>query len=206
MNHVKCAVEIPTVLTHYFKPGREPFRTLSDLPLDTAVRLAKSLNEDRAIAASRFEDAEKYVKLRHTTEQRLRSDCKKLGMHRRRRNPVYFVLGRSMSFIERYEKRLCWVQVELDALPRDSVSFTYGDSMVNSMLIDGSWPHPDPQLQTWHTQVFRRDSLTELVHRIGLPPEWQPGRDHYVEAQVWTDVPSILARAGSRASRTNTVP
>ena len=184
-------------LYHYFKGSSLPLRSLTELPLEHSLQLARTLRGSDVLAASRFDEAELYIKRRRRVEQRLWNRFVALGGKPDRKQPFYFVVGRSRSFFERFEKDVRWARLELDSVAPELVSFTYGDSLNNALIADESWPHPEPCLKPWHGCVYTRAGIERLVADIGAPQMWKPGRDHYVEAQVWATPDSTDLEFGS---------
>ncbi len=76
------------------------------------------------------------------------------------------------------------IQIKLALIPKDCVSFTYGDSFPAMNYNDG---------KPYRGQVYIETELGEIIERYGLPQEWNPdgkgGPERYIEAQVWDDVP-----------------
>jgi hypothetical protein len=188
---------LPKDLTHYYKAPHPPMRSITELNPAEAERVIVGLSAANTIAVERFRSPA-YLPQRRRAEARLRTKFVALGGQPIRSCPLYFVLGRSVSFFEKHEQLdLRWASIDLDALPEQCVSFTYGDSAVNDLIARGEWFGDEPSRQPWHGEVYRRHQLQALVERIGLPPEWRPGRDHYIEAQLWMDPPSELVRLGA---------
>jgi hypothetical protein len=170
-------------------------RSITELTPAQAERVIVELSAANTIAFERFRFPA-YLAQRRRAEASLRAKFVALGGQPIRSCPIYFVLGRSVSFFEKHEPDLRWASIDLDAVPEQCVSFTYGDSSVNDLIARGEWLG-EPSRQLWHGEVYRRHQLQALVERIGLPPEWRPGRDHYIEAQLWMDPPSELVRLGA---------
>jgi hypothetical protein len=195
---------LPKDLTHYYKAPHPPMRSITELNPAEAERVIVGLSAANTIAVERFRSPA-YLPQRRRAEARLRAKFVALGGQPIRSCPLYFVLGRSVSFFEKHEQLdLRWASIDLDALPEQCVSFTYGDSAVNDLIARGEWFGDEPSRQPWHGEVYRRHQLQALVERIGLPPEWRPGRDHYIEAQLWMDPPSELVRLGAATAPLNT--
>jgi hypothetical protein len=195
---------LPKDLTHYYKAPHPPMRSITELNPAEAERVIVGLSAANTIAVERFRSPA-YLPQRRRAEARLRTKFVALGGQPIRSCPLYFVLGRSVSFFEKHEQLdLRWASIDLDALPEQCVSFTYGDSAVNDLIARGEWFGDEPSRQPWHGEVYRRHQLQALVERIGLPPEWRPGRDHYIEAQLWMDPPSELVRLGAATAPLNT--
>jgi hypothetical protein len=183
-----CFVELPRVLTHYYK-GDAPFRSLSAIPDGPRLSaILDGLSEETALAFARFR-SESYLGERRRIEALLAERFREKGGRPALEHPIYFVVGRS-SWFERHEPKVCRRTLSLDRVAPDQVSFTYGDSMVSFAIAGGCWPQGDVQPSAYHGEVFVRSELASLVQRHGLPEERHatvPAQrfDYYLEAQVW---------------------
>ena len=89
-----------------------------------------------------------------------------------------------------------FVELTLDALPDDQVSFTYPDSFT-AMGLAPEYGLPYEQ-RPCHERVFRLSELESVIREFGLPAApGAGGYEHYVaqpfemyiEVQVWSDRP-----------------
>ena len=76
------------------------------------------------------------------------------------------------------------LRIQLASIPKECVSFTYGDSFPAMNYNDG---------KPYRGQVYTVSELGESIKVYGLPQEWNPdgkaGTERYIEAQVWDDTP-----------------
>ncbi len=179
---------LPEFLSHYYKADQEPFRSLSLLAGEEALRVASGITEENSIAASRTDDWRKYLQDRKSTESRTRTKFVEKGGEPVLMAPYYFVLGRAESYFEKYEQNLARLELDLADVVESEVSFTYGDSMINELILAGEWPHPEPKKQDWHGKVFLYSELSALIDDLGLPSDWRFGKEPYIEAQVWVEI------------------
>ncbi len=185
-------------LTHYYRRGTEPFRSLSDLPDAEALALMAGLYVEGSVIWERFGDPGGYLRARRLTERWLYAQFVAKGGRPRLRYPIYMVLG-SPKWIARMADpgtlaTTAEVRVPLSALTDDDVSFTYPDSMVTLLMAeerDARYYQPD-----YHGKLFTLTEIREIVRRKGLPDEgWETNVPdtlaHYIEAQVWNREPLL---------------
>ena len=185
-------------LIHLYQRGTEPFRSLSALPDEEAVRIMQSLYREGSVYWERFEDAAQYLQMRRQTERWLREAFVAKGGCPKEFYPIYMALGRSK-----------WMQTALDAttvattaeievplalLKACDVSFTYPDSMVSAIL--ASQKDPAYYLPGFHGCVFTLAEIETIVEELGLPGEtWGASLPshmaNYIEAQVWNHEPLL---------------
>jgi len=175
-------------LTYYCERGTEPFRTLSALPDDEAIRIMESLFVEGSVLWQRFERPAWYLEERKRTERWVRDEFVKKGGRPQAAYPVCLVLG-SSPWIQRHapaggaEHR-----ISLAAFGDADVSFTYPDSMISHWL--GRDKPPAYFQPAYHGQVFTRAEILQIVKARGLPElGWESNLPsemaHYIEAQVW---------------------
>ncbi len=171
----------PDTLHHYYEAAQGPFRNLSDLSLAEAEVVLEGIRREGSIFASRR--APDYMCVRRELEARIRQLFIARGGRPRRAVPHYMTLGPCPWVKEWYRdgRELC---IPLGAFDPLSISFTYGDLFPAMRYRDG---------KPYRGQVYTVSDLPELVHRFGLPQEWNPegklAPERYIEAQVWDDAP-----------------
>ena len=182
-------------LTHYYKPGRQPFQSLSVLPEAEAVRIMQDLYEE-TVFSSRFKDPGQYLFDRKQTEQWVRQKFLEKGGCPRETHPVYMVLGSSrwISTHALLEGPLGEIRVPLSAFQPGDVSFTYPDSMIS--LWFGTDQPPEYYLPEYHGKVFTLAEILDIVEERGVPEEcWETHLPDdlapYIEAQVWNHNPLL---------------
>lgn len=184
---------IPDFITHYHVAGRRPFLNLSDLDEASLDKVLTALQTTAESSVSERRFGPRYMKLRHATEDVLRTRFIERGGRPTRTSPHYFVLGESAWFggLYRYAAE---VRVRLNDLPTEQVSVTYPDSVTSMGLLAefGIEVAPRP----YHGNVYRVEEIGDLIERYGLPRTGKPDTyeghqfedfDHYVEVQVWSD-------------------
>jgi hypothetical protein len=176
-------------LTRYYERGTDPFRTLSALPDDDALRIMAGLSSDTPFG-ERFKDPARYLRLRRQTEQWVRDEFVARGGRPQAAYPIPMVLGTS-PWLESWvppEYAPASLRIPLAAFDEGDVSFTYPDSMIS--LWFGRDRPADLYLPDLHGRVFTRSEILALVAARGLPEDgWDsrlpPDLAPYIEAQVW---------------------
>ena len=185
-------------LIHLYQKGSEPFRSLSALPDDEAVRIMRSLYRAGSVYWERFEDAAQYLAMRRQTENWLRMEFLAKGGCPRDPYPIYMVWGRTKWLETALDPvtvaTTAEVHVPLALFESCDISFTYPDSMVSAML--ASQQDPACYLPDFHGRVFSLAEIRAIVEARGLPGEtWgasQPSHlANYIEAQVWNRQPLL---------------
>ena len=168
-------MNIPDFITHYNRS--EPFRSMSSLPKEELTGVLQNLNEVTTWGLGRFSDSE-YLDRRMTVEEKIRREFIAKGGKPTLNHPIYFFLGRNQKF-EENEKNKAYI-IRLKDLPKDSVSFTYGDSMFcfneDYRLIKGG-----SYLGSLSTHIYTEEELPVIFSRLDYHSE---SRLH-IEAQLW---------------------
>jgi hypothetical protein len=181
-------------ITHYYKIGSPPFRSLSALPEKEAVRIMESLC-DETVFGARFKDPLGYLRRRRKTEHWVREQFVARGGQPQDPYPVYFVLGSSKWILNNAEiPDPPQVRIPLSAFSEWDISFTYPDSMI-SLWFATDRPE-EYYLAEFHGKVFTRSEILAIVAELGMPEEcWQTrlpaGLAPYIEAQVWNQRPLV---------------
>jgi hypothetical protein len=182
------ATTIPNFLTHYYLPDRQPFLSLSDLKNQELKKVLEDLRLKTKKGESKRIFADWYVEDRKKTETFLRNGFIKKGGNIQRKNPIYFVLGRSEAYKAMIPEML-ELELLLERIPKDSISFTYPDSMA-SLELESDLAYNKP----YHGQVFTFNELFDLIGQYGYPKDEiarcsKFGFPNYIEAQVWCNIP-----------------
>lgn len=172
-------------LTHYHRRGVMPFRTLSGLSEEQALKIMEELCDD-SLVFSRFKEPREYMKNRLEVEDWVRDKFIEKGGLPRDNYPLYAVLGRSEG-IEKYSSQydLEQIRIPISLFEETDISFTVPDSMASFGLATAR--AVDLYIPEFHGQVFtlseiKRFSQTELDEVLDrLPDRTIP----YVEVQIW---------------------
>lgn len=180
-------------LTHYYRRGTEPFRSLSALPEAEAIQIMQGLSGDTAFGA-RFKDPAGYLRARRQAEAWVRAEFIARGGQPREAYPVPMVLGSSKWMLEHAPDPAVHaeIRIPLSAFAEQDVSFTYPDSMISFWF--GRKKPEEYYRPEVHGRVFTLPEILMIVAARGLPEEaWEPKLpDHlapYIEAQVWNQEP-----------------
>ena len=183
-------------LTHYYVKGTPPFRSLSTLPDDEALKLMTALYAETVFGA-RFKDPLHYLHNRQRTEKWVRSEFIARGGQPQEPYPIYMVLGASPWLIKAAPETPNHgeIRIPLSAFEEGDVSFTYPDSMISRWF--GTEKPPEYYQPEYHGKVFTRSEILAIVGARGLPEEsWEPRLpEHlapYIEAQVWNKQPLLV--------------
>lgn len=168
-------MEIPDFITHYNRS--EPFRSLSSVPLEKLVTVLNEMNETNVWGAARFSDPE-YLKRRATVEREIRQKFIEKGGKPDLDNPIYFFLGKNAQF-EKHERNKAYL-IRIKDLPKDTVSFSYGDSMI-SYNEDYRLLKGEGYLSELCTQTYTYDELPIIFSHADFRSEMRL----HVEAQLW---------------------
>jgi hypothetical protein len=179
-------------LTHYYRKGTEPFRSLSALPDADALRIMEDLYVEGSVIWERFKDPCEYLQARRQTERWLRSEFIARGGAPQDDYPIYMVVGRP-KWIERMADAATLattaeIQIPLSIFRESDISFTYPDSMVT--LLMESQKNPEYYQPGYHGVLFTLPEILAIIQAKGLPDEgWETkvpsSLAHYIEAQVW---------------------
>ena len=186
------------ILTHVYKRGTPPFRTLSELSDADAIHVMQTLYIEGAMFWERFKEPAGYLQLRKQVEEWLRQEFIAKGGRPRTKYPVYMVWGTS-KWIETMldaTTRATTIEIHmpLSAFDESTVSFTYPDSMVSFIL--NMERNPEYYLPEYHGQVFTLAEMHTILERNGLPgykwgTELPSDLANYIEAQIWDHEPLL---------------
>jgi hypothetical protein len=183
-------------LTHFYRRGTQPFRSLSGLPEAEALRIMQDLYVEGSAIWERFKDPLDYLQSRRQTEAWLHQAFIAKGGKPAMDYPIYFVIG-SPKWMQRVADPLTLattaeIKVPFSIFKETEISFTYPDSMVS--LYMESIKDPACYQPEYHGKLFTQSEILAIVAKKGLPDQgWEtkvPDRlAHYIEAQAWTRAP-----------------
>ena len=183
-------------LTHYYIKGTPPFRSLSTLPDDEALKLMTALYEETAFGA-RFKDPLRYLHNRQRTERWVRAEFIAKGGQPQEPYPIYMVLGSSPWLVKAAPNTPHHgeIRIPLAVFEEGDVSFTYPDSMISRWF--GTEKPLEYYQPDYHGRVFARSEILAIVAARGLPERgWEPRLPDdlapYIEAQVWNKQPLLV--------------
>ena len=177
----------PLIITHYYVHGTDPWQNIMLLPEAEAFRTAAELAaaHEGMESFGRFADFVHYYPLRKAADEWVRKEFIRLGGRPRLEHPYSFVLGES-NYLKKWFSQGDSLQIPLDRVPEDQVSFTLGDSCAKLSRGDA--------LEVLTKQMLREklrafgDSVEKLIQSIAPYG--------YVEVQLWSR-PEIFASCPS---------
>jgi hypothetical protein len=174
-------MNIPDFLSHYYERADGPFSNLSMLPPEQAEQILEGIRRNgNRFASQRASD---YLKKRLELETKIRQRFEEKGGKPKLARPHYMILG-ICPWLKQWYVDGQELQIKLVSLPKECLSFTYGDSFPAMNYKDG---------KPYRGQVYIASELEEIIKRYGLPQQWNPdgkgGPERYIEAQIWDDVP-----------------
>ena len=176
-------------ITHYYDSQKGPFRSLSELSDEEAIRIMEALCDDTPYGA-RFKDPLGYLKNRKETERWVRQGFIAKGGRPLAPYPIPFVLGWSKWLEDAAPNpdRHAEIRIPLSEFAVEDVSFTYTDSMLSHWFSrDKPAEYYQPAL---HGIIFTLPEILAIVEQNGMPEEdWESNLPAdlapYIEAQVW---------------------
>lgn len=175
-------------LTHYYKKGSLPFRSLLALPENKAMKVMEELSDDTPLF-SRFKEPIQYLENRKETEKWFRDKFIEKGGQPLNEYPIYAVVG-SSKWIEHYSSAIDIekIQIPISIFSECDISFTYPDSMVSyTYFKEKPCNYYLPEL---HGKIFTISEVNHLFKIQGLPVESRETNlpeevAPYFEAQIW---------------------
>jgi hypothetical protein len=174
-------IMVPDFLSHYYERADGPFSNLSMLPLEQAERILEEIRRNgNRFASQRAND---YLTKRLELEIKIKQQFEEKGGKPNLSRPHYMILG-TCPWLKGWYVDGQELQIKLASIPKECISFTYGDSFPAMNYKDG---------KPYRGQVYTLNELGKIIQRYGLPQEWNPdgkgGPERYIEAQVWDDAP-----------------
>src|ERR1044071_3662680 len=115
----------PDFLSHYYENSAGPFSNLSMLPIEQAEQILEEIRKDgNRFASQRSSD---YLKKRLALETKIRGLFEEKGGRPKLARPHYLILG-SSPWLKSWYVDGRELQIKLSTIPKEYVSFTYGDS------------------------------------------------------------------------------
>ncbi len=182
-------------LTHYYKKGDQPFRSISELSKIEALRHISQYDPEEALVYRRFHNPEKYLEERNATEIWLYEEFKNKGGRPEKLFPYYLVLGESDYIFKGYNENCNIISIPIEQIDESKISFTYPDSMVSYWLKDQKSSEKYFQSK-YHGVVFTLDEIFDLLREVEhFERVWEDEEtrafDFFVEAQLWTESPIL---------------
>lgn len=166
-------------LVNYRHKDSIPCKSITELPLKEAKKLAEKLHTDSSCRAHRRFGAsfERYYEDRCKAEQWMRESFRKLGGVPERSHPLYFSVQPSEMLSESYDEH-CITEIDLDEIADGDISFTFGDSMVLYYT------------EKLHQVFAKNDLLKQLElydNDVNRLLEQNDEQAIFIEAQLWNE-------------------
>lgn len=176
-------MRIPDFITHYSRG--KPFQSITSLSPIEREQILATLNETNAWGLNRFKDQE-YLSKRLQTEKKIKALFETAGGQPELDHPIYFFLGTNSRFEEHPDNRA--YKIFLKDLPENSVSFTYGDSL---LAFDDTYRKLSGDLyqNPMCGKVFLKRDLESLFFSADYPGT---GALH-IEVQLWVPAKTNFA-------------
>lgn len=184
-----------SMLTHYHRPFSRPLLSLSTLSDTQIAEVLDQLGQSEPLPYRLTQPA--YLPERRRIEQRMRARFLDKSGRPELHHPHYFVLGEFSLWETDGSLK---VNIPLQSVPPDWVSFTLTDSFFNYRQTNLRGI-PIPR-RAYHQELFTLAELPLQLAAHDLPTnEWRsdPERrfETYVEAQIWSDEPVRHLRRGA---------
>ncbi|MBE5930284.1 MAG: hypothetical protein E7268_04370 [Lachnospiraceae bacterium] len=167
-------------LVNYRHKDSVPCKSITELPLEEAKKLAKQLYSGSSCRAHRRFGAEfeRYYGDRRKAEQWMYDMFCELGGKPETKHPYYFTVQPSEALSENYgEYRM--IQIDLDEIDDSDISFTLGDSMAL---------YYTEKLHQVYTKTDLLEQLELYDNDVNKMLEHKKEQAAFIEAQLWNDM------------------
>lgn len=167
------------ILYHYFDKDMGPFRNLSSLPVEEALRISKQIRVDgKTFASQRSAD---YLTIRRDLERKVREQFIEKGGNPKNNYLHYMTLG-ACDWLETWYAKPSSLAISWNEFVENSISFTYGD-LFPTMRYEDNKPY--------RKQVYTKQEIMKVIEDFGFPQHWNrhgdKGPERYIEVQIWDD-------------------
>lgn len=169
-------------LYHYYDRKIGPFRNLSDLSVDDAMKLLDMIRNEKPDTQCAKRQAT-YIQDRLHYEKILREEFIKKGGKVERKVPHYMVVEHSPWLSTWYED-MEYIKIPIEEFDVNTLSFTYGDSHPTfSPLVNDD--------KEYRKKLYIYEEILDIIEKYGLPQAWNDdgkfGPERYVEVHIWSD-------------------
>ena len=166
-------------LVNYRHKDSIPCKSITELPLEAAKKLAEKLHADGSCRAHRRFGAsfEHYYEDRCKAEEWMYDAFCKQGGTPEKKHPLYFTVQPSEVLSENYGEH-CTIQIDLDEIADGDISFTLGDSMAL---------YYTEKLCQMYTKNDLLKQLELYDNDVDMMLEKNDEQAVFIEAQIWND-------------------
>lgn len=166
-------------LVNYRHKNSTPCKSITELPLEAAKKLAEKLHAGSECRAHRRfgADFERYYHDRCKAEEWMQDAFRKLGGTPKREHPLYFTVQPSVVLSENYGE-YGMIQIDLDEIADCDISFTFGDSMAL---------YYTEKLRQVYTKNELLIQLELYDNDVNKMLEQTENQAVFIEAQLWND-------------------
>ena len=190
-------MRLPDTLIHFYRNPDGPFRSITRLGDEQALRVIEEMTADTTWGHERYgeEHRHHYLAERRRNESIMYEEFLARGGRPVLRNPLYLMFDARVLRERHADSK--HVVVPLSRFHDDIISCTYLDSGATYGIPrdpEGPPPFLPASILPLLGRLYRLEEFRALVARIGPPERF------YMEAQVWDDAPleEFLGAAGSR--------
>jgi hypothetical protein len=182
-------IEVPTFITHYHYPDKEPFQNLMNVEKSERTRIARELNERYKRGETQRAFPDWYFIQREKAEKRLRETYIDRGGAPELKVPYYFMLGRSEKFEQIYNGNFNQIML---TIPTDfpNLYFSIGDSLWTFAKSEQSTQHWENQW--FQGKLYNYLETVEILNQLDIDPSCQHSlrekKVGFVEALIWSDM------------------
>ena len=166
-------------LVNYRHKESEACKSITELSLEEAKKLAEKLHADSSCRAHRRFGAsfERYYEDRCKAEEWMYDAFCKQGGTPEKKHPLYFTVQPSEVLSENYGEH-CTIQIDLDEIADGDISFTLGDSMAL---------YYTEKLCQMYTKNDLLKQLELYDNDVNKLLEQNKEQSAFIEAQLWND-------------------
>ena len=169
-------------LYHYYDASVGPFKNVSDLSIEEAVKILDDIASRKPNTQCAKRTPE-YMELRHHYEAILRCEFGKKGGNIQRKSPHYMVVEHS-PWLATWFENSAFIKIDINEFDISTISFTYGDShpTFSPKVDDG---------KEYRKKLYTYNEILKIIAKYGLPQDWNNdgkyGPERYIEAHIWSD-------------------
>lgn len=164
-------------LLHYFPCSNleYQFNSITDYPIEIQKEIAEELSRLPGRALRRFNNAETYLWKRTVAERWLWNNFKTWGNSSNSSTPIYFILGENVQLRKDFGNNVFALQLSLDEISENDISFTIGDSVGVFFSKTGK-------------KIYKKSEIIDMLSNTTFIQKCFENLStyhRYIEAQLW---------------------